>query len=134
LEDRRRRKEDSSDDIEASFNTWYRQYPKHVAKSAALKAYRTVIAKKLATPDELLTGAMRYASERSGQDPKYTKHPSTWLNAGCWADESPVPAGVTIDSNGNQIKPPPDRQPVNAHAARVQAIMAQMMAKGSREP
>jgi DNA-binding MarR family transcriptional regulator len=98
------------DDIEAHFETWYAQYPKRAAKAAALKAYRAVITKKLATPEALMAGAMRYAAERSGQDPKYTKHPATWLNAGCWADELSTPIGNTIDPDGNPVRPPPNRQ------------------------
>lgn len=78
---------------DAKFEEFYRQYPKRVAKAAALRAYRTVITKKLATPEQLLAGVLRYAAERTGQDPRYTKHPATWLNSGCWADEAAAPEG-----------------------------------------
>ena len=68
---------------DADFEIWYRQYPKRVAKAAALTAYRAVITKKLATPEELLAGAMRYAAERGGQDPRYSQTPfdlvARWL-------------------------------------------------------
>ena len=70
--------------ITSDFETWWGQYPKRVSKTTALKAYRNVIAKKLATAEELLAGAMRYSAERGGQDLKFTKHPATWLNAGSW--------------------------------------------------
>jgi hypothetical protein len=30
---------------------------------------------------------MRYAAERRGEDPRFTKHPATWLRKGCWSDE-----------------------------------------------
>lgn len=40
---------------------------------------------------------MRYAGERSGEDPTFTKHPSTWLNAGCWADQPRPPHKATSD-------------------------------------
>jgi hypothetical protein len=107
---RSRMNPDADTENDANFEDWYRQYPKKVAKAAALKAYRAVITKKLATPEELLAGAMRYAAERSGQDPKYTKHPSTWLQGGCWADEPAKPIGATIDSHGNEIKPVDQRR------------------------
>jgi hypothetical protein len=121
---------DRVDPIETSFEIWYQQYPKRAAKAAALKAYRAVIIKKLATPEELLAGAMRYAAERSGQDPKYTKHPATWLNSACWADEPAKPAGKTIDADGIAVRPP--KQPASpkygnqfmdalAHAQRLKA-------------
>jgi len=34
-----------------------------------------------------MDGARRYAEARAGQDPQYTAHPATWLNAGRWDDE-----------------------------------------------
>jgi hypothetical protein len=117
----------------AGFEDWWRQYPKRVAKAAALKAYRTVITKKLATVDELLAGAMRYAAEREGQDPRYTKHPATWLNGGCWADEAAMALISTIDEAGNVLdwqQQHHDRTPVNPHAARRDAAIAKMIADG----
>jgi hypothetical protein len=72
---------------EADFETWWKQYPRHVAKGAAQKLYERIVASGKATAAELMAGALRYAAERTGQDPQFTKHPSTWLNGGCWADE-----------------------------------------------
>jgi len=54
-----------------------------------MQAY--VRALRQATPDQILQGAMRYAAERRGEDPRYTKHPATWLNKGCWSDATPPP-------------------------------------------
>ena len=48
-----------------------------------------------------LAGAQRYAAERKDQDPKYTKHPATWLNGGCWEDEAP--GAPVIDEHGNVV-------------------------------
>lgn len=105
-----RRRKDAEEEIEAHFEEWYRHYPKHVDKADATKAYRGVITKKLATPSELLAGAMCYAAERSGQDRKYTKHPASWLNKQCWLDEPDAPITTTIDGDGTPIRtPPPDR-------------------------
>jgi hypothetical protein len=115
----------------AGFEDWWRQYPKRVAKAAALRAYRTVITKQLATVDELLAGAMRYAAERGLSDPRYTKHPATWLNGGCWADEAAMEIISTIDEAGNTVDwHQPDRTPVNPHAARRDAAIAKMIADG----
>ncbi|MDX0276728.1 DUF1376 domain-containing protein [Sinorhizobium meliloti] len=63
-------------------------YPRKVGKGQAIKAYRA--ARKRASAEEITSGAKRYASDRSGQDPSFTKHPATWLNGQCWLDE-PVP-------------------------------------------
>jgi hypothetical protein len=47
---------------------------------------------KSAEPDDIIAGAKRYASQRQGQEARYTKNPATWLNAGAWLDE-PQAAG-----------------------------------------
>jgi hypothetical protein len=71
------------------FDDFWRLYPKKVARTDAMQAF--VRALKLATIDEILQGAMRYAAERREEDPRYTKHPATWLNKGCWSDATPPP-------------------------------------------
>jgi Helix-turn-helix domain len=120
---------DTDTDIAADFGAWYQQYPKHAAKVAAFKAYCAVINKKQATPAELLSGAMRYSAERNGQDPKYTKHPATWLYGGCWHDEPARPITSTVDQSGNLVAAPPNRPPpVNAHAARAQLYIDRLKA------
>ena len=53
---------------------------KEVAKLQALKIYGRIIESCQATSAELLAGAERYAAEQRGQDPRYIKHPATWLN------------------------------------------------------
>jgi hypothetical protein len=112
---RRSRNPSAETETDAGFESWYQQFPKHVAQAAALKAYRAVVAKKLATPAELLAGAMRYAAERSREDPRYTKHPRTWLAGGCWSDE-PALIGGTHSS-----------QPESPHIAIAEQIARQLM-------
>ena len=46
--------------------------------------------------------AKGYAIERAEEDPRYTKHPATWLAGGCWADEA-AGAAPLIDNDGNII-------------------------------
>jgi len=74
------------------FDEFWKVYPRHVAKIAALKAYRRAL--KVAAPNVILAGAMRYAQERGGQDDQFTKHPTTWLNGGCWNDKPKRNGGV----------------------------------------
>ncbi|OKO75715.1 hypothetical protein AC629_33685 [Bradyrhizobium sp. NAS80.1] len=81
-QDSGRRSQSQNPDTNAAFEEWWKQYPKKVDKAAAKKAYLRVVQKKQATPAELLSGAMHYAAERSGHDPKFTKYLTTWLNAG----------------------------------------------------
>lgn len=74
-----------------AFERFWTQYPRKVAKLAAQRAFAQTV-KKGVDPEDILRGAMRYVAKCDGQDPKYIKHPATWLNAGCWADE-PSPPG-----------------------------------------
>ena len=71
------------------FASFWQAYPRRVAKGAAEKAYHRIIRAREATEAELLAGAMRYAAQRDGEDPLFTKHPATWLNGKCWTDEPP---------------------------------------------
>jgi hypothetical protein len=73
------------------FDEFWKLCPLKKSKASALKAWPRAIATG-ATAAEIADGMRRYALERAGQDSRYTKHPSTWLNAGCWADEPSPPA------------------------------------------
>lgn len=100
-QDKKRKEEDISLELplaEASnFDAWYTTYPRRVGRGQAEKAYRRALSKTTAA--NLLAGAQRYATERNGQDPAYTKHPATWLNGECWKDEPPE----TVESAQEKI-------------------------------
>jgi hypothetical protein len=79
-----------------TFDEFWSVYPLKKAKQTAQKAWlKALLAVKkparAALAAAILEGAKRYAKERAGQDAKFTRHPSTWLNGGCWEDE-PAPA------------------------------------------
>jgi hypothetical protein len=74
---------------DSDFAAFYDAYPKHVGRLAAEAAWAK--AKKRADPAAIIAGAKRYAEERRGQDKRFTKHPATWLNQGCWEDEPTTP-------------------------------------------
>jgi uncharacterized OB-fold protein len=73
------------------FDTFWSHYPKHTGKKAALKAYRSAL--KDADAEAINTAAKVFADSVQGKDPRYTPHPSTWLNQGRWEDDvqSPTP-------------------------------------------
>jgi hypothetical protein len=79
--------------IDTAFNEFWSAYPKRVAKAAAKKRFEVLIRRGV-NPDDLIAGARRYALERHGQDPQFTKQPDGWLNAGRWEDE-PAPTATT---------------------------------------
>jgi hypothetical protein len=101
-----------------------------VAKQGALKAFEKAV-EGGTDPETLIQGAKRYALERRGQDPKYTKHPATWLNKGCWEDE---PDGVpVIDEEGNVVaveQPQPERNGFTGVADQ----LIDEIARGERGP
>lgn len=87
------------------FENWWKQYPRRVDKGSARKAYDRIIRTGKATVEQLMAGAMRYAAERQHEDPKYTKHATTWLNAEAWGNEAvPVLAAGGNQNRGSQSR------------------------------
>ncbi|HET8962479.1 MAG TPA: hypothetical protein VFM99_01180 [Chitinophagales bacterium] len=76
------------------FDQFYKNYPKHVSKKAAEKKF---LALDNDTQLKCIAAAKVYAEECKllGTDPKFIKHPSTWLSQGCWEDETTYQ--LTID-------------------------------------
>jgi hypothetical protein len=111
---RRNRSRPTADtETDDNFEEWYEQYPKHADKSDALRAYRAVIKKKLATPDQLLAAAIRHRAERTGQDQKFTKNPATWLNKQSW-----------LNDPANSAAPPGHSHHIDVSAAIARQIHA----------
>ncbi|URQ76185.1 MAG: hypothetical protein NBV76_05340 [Candidatus Ochrobactrum gambitense] len=77
----------SSISLETEFEQqFWPAYPRRVGKGQALKAFRS--ARKQAELETILAGVRRYAADRQGENPEFTKHASTWLNGQCWLDEA----------------------------------------------
>ncbi len=76
-----------------SFDQFWSVYPKKVAKKGAERIFKRILKKGEAKAAELIAGAEQYAQQcrDHGTDPRFIKHPTTWLNAGCWADEPEPP-------------------------------------------
>jgi hypothetical protein len=100
INDRRPAEPEPEPELGDPFEAFWRAYPRKVAKDAARRAFAAAI-KRGADPAILIAGAQRYAIERQGEPPRFTKHPATWLNGGCWEDE-PIGA-VTVDEDGNVV-------------------------------
>jgi hypothetical protein len=67
------------------FNEFYRVYPRHVGKGAAMKAWAKAV--KIASPEEIIAGACRLANDPNLPEQQYVPHPATWLNRIGWEDE-----------------------------------------------
>ena len=69
----------------SSFEAFWAAYPRRVGKGEALKAWMKAV--KTTDPELLISAATAFATQRSGADPKFTPHPSTWLNQQRWFDD-----------------------------------------------
>lgn len=75
----------NSKQYSASFDAFWQLYPRKVGKKPAADRW-----KKMSDADRA-SALEAVQSYPFGDDPKYIKHPSTWLNHECWNDERPVP-------------------------------------------
>jgi hypothetical protein len=69
-----------------AFGAFWSNYPKKRNREEAKLAWLAAIRRGI-VPQQMIDGAQRYARERAGEDPKFTKYPATWLNKGCYDDE-----------------------------------------------
>lgn len=71
----------------SQFDDFYQAYPRKTGKQTALKAYDRAL--KSTTHDEIMQGVLKYKNDIASKKttPEYIKHPSSWLNAGCWDDD-----------------------------------------------
>src|SRR6185312_14330137 len=99
------RKEDANASFALEFEeSFWPEYPLKKGKPAALKAFAA--ARKQTSLETIMAGVCRYAAERVGQDPKFTKYPQGWLSGAHWADE-PTPVFVPASTAAG---PPPGRR------------------------
>jgi hypothetical protein len=77
-------------DINLHFEMFWNVYPRKVGKQAAIKAFAKAL--KSASVEDIVAGASRYADDPNRSD-TFTAHPTTWLNAGRWAD-GPLPERI----------------------------------------
>jgi hypothetical protein len=106
------------------FSEFWAAYPRKADKRKAEKAW--VAAIKRADLEVIIRGAIAYAGERSGKDPAYTKHPTTWLNADAWAND-PEPDHVRITDHD-----PHSRRSDRRRAGGILAAVADLEAADRR--
>lgn len=92
-----------SDDWPEDFgDQFWSAYPRKTEKLEAMKRLSKVRKSGLVTFTDLMASVLRYAKAVSNNDPQFTKHPTVWLNKGCWADET-LPGEK--NGNGNHHSP-----------------------------
>lgn len=79
--------------VAEDFATAWAEYPIKKERKRAEAAYKK--ARDDATPAQILAGVRKYRDDPS-RDPKFTKHFSTWLNAGCWDDEPSAQEAIVV--------------------------------------
>lgn len=69
------------------FDLFWQHYPRKVSKQGARTSFK--VALKKTTFEQLLSAVKAFNSlcKRTGESKRYIKHPTTWLNQGCWEDE-----------------------------------------------
>jgi hypothetical protein len=83
-----------------SFDLFWSEYPRKVAKEGARKAFAK--AEKMVGAEIILAGVRRFAADPNLPEKQFIPHPATWLNRGSWDDE-PLPdrGGRPGDDFGN---------------------------------
>jgi hypothetical protein len=71
---------------------FWKLYPRRVEKKAALAKLEAVRGTGLPWAT-LLGGVNRYVAFTAGKEQRYVKHPTVWLNKGCWDDELKLDGG-----------------------------------------
>lgn len=89
---------------EEQFESFWKSYPRRVAKGAARKAWDKAI--KKTSLENMLKAITEYVAKKPEKID--FKHPATWLNGECWDDEwEPVQARVQRPSFANYGRPEP---------------------------
>jgi hypothetical protein len=76
---------DEPSGLDAEFDGFWKAYPRHVGKGAALKAYRS--ARKRASLDVIAAGLRAQVPVLRRRDKGFIPHPATWLNQDRWEDD-----------------------------------------------
>lgn len=75
-------------EVSSDFDTFWAVYPKKVDKPLARKSFEKALTRASFTV--ILKGAQAYADDPN-REQRFTKNPSTWLNADAW-ENPPLPA------------------------------------------
>ena len=76
------------------FDAWWAQWPKKVAKAAALKAYKTALKKTDALTLGQSAAQFIATEQRKGTAIEYIPNASTWLNQERWEDDTSTPPAM----------------------------------------
>lgn len=74
--------------VDNLFGQFWKAYPRRKSKDGARRKFQALL-KRGIDPNVIVTGARRYAMlcASLGTELQFMKHPTTWLNNGCWEDD-----------------------------------------------
>lgn len=118
---------------EQQFESFWKSYPRRVAKGAARRAFDKAI--KKTTLENMLKAITEYVAKKPEKID--FKHPATWLNSECWEDEwEPAQARVQrpmFAQSANYGRPEPVAVPETIspeEAERRRQMVARLRAQG----
>lgn len=91
-------KVESKEIAKESFERFWEHYPRKVGKKAAQKAFDKINPDNEFLDKILSAVDAQIAIGMISKKDQFTKHPATWLNAGCWEDEI-----IKREQNGKQL-------------------------------
>lgn len=92
-------KSDNKNILKEQFESFWIIYNKKVSRADAEVKFKRALKKD--SFENIMSGLDKYVKSR-GEDSKYWKHPSTWLNKECWNDEYKTGDQNSSKSNTNQ--------------------------------
>jgi hypothetical protein len=90
------------------FAEFYAAYPRKRDRRKAEQAWGAAL-RKGADPHQIIAAACSYAEQCRGADPRYVKHPASWLNAGSY-DNAPEPKTLRLVPDHRPVEDIPDNQ------------------------
>ena len=99
-----------------SFELFWHEYPRPIGKAKAFESWNKALAEEI---DEvkIVEAVKKYAISVFGKDLEFVKHPSVWLNQGCWDDIH----------DGEKAKKVKEERRREAYRKKYKATMAEYM-------
>lgn len=100
----RSRSPSASESADDGFADFWKQYPKKVAKPAALKAWKKIKPAAHVQADLMAAlGKHKASADWQKDGGQFIPHPASWLNGRRWEDEAPLAADKTAAPARNPI-------------------------------
>lgn len=106
---------------------FWAKYPRKVGKAAAMKALDRVYKSGAVDWDRLWCALVKFAAWALSKDIQYVKHPSTWINAGCWDDE--LTTGEFKNGRTGQVRANPAAGSAATNSDRIRSGVARVAEK-----